>query len=232
MRLITNEKLVTRNAKIGHYTSRAGFIALIAALALNIFSLANISNPAPGLLTAFFAVLLIAMVLTSIGNVFTARWGQRPDRGLAEALKGLDDRYALYNYRLGASHVLAGPSGVIVLTPNYRPGRIEYRRGKWRGTKRNALVSFFSADPLGHPSAEAAAEVESLLAFLKRYAPEIEIAPQAAIVFMHNRAELDAAESPIPALHVKQLKDYIRRLPKNSGAAAEALAALAARQGW
>ena len=232
MRLITNEKLVTRNARIGKYAQRLGFIMLLAAMVINFYSLANLSHPDFATVTYLFAFMLLAIVLSTVGNVYQLRWGQRPDRELAETLKGLDDRYTLYNYRLGAAHVLTCPAGVIVLVPNYRPGKIEYRQGKWQGSKRNPLIGFFAPDPLGNPSLDAAAEVESLMSFLKKHAPEISVAPTAVIVFLHPRAEISAEEAPLPALHAKQLKDYIRRLPKSDKVSVQALADLAEKMGW
>jgi len=84
---------------------------------------------------------------------------------------------------------------------------------------------------LGNPSAEAAAEAESLNAFLKKRAPEVGIAPQALVVFMNPRAEVSAKESPVPALHVKQLKEHLRRHPKGATIPATALAELEQKLG-
>jgi hypothetical protein len=151
---------------------------------------------------------------------------------LEDALKGLDERYTLYNYRLGAAHVLVGPGGVSILLPKYQYGPITYQKGKWLAPAvRRGFLGLFSNDPLGNPSAEAEIEMDALKRFLHKRAPEIEIAPQALIVFMSPRAELSAKESPIPAVHVKQLKEYVRRMPKNATLSAMQLAELETRLG-
>jgi hypothetical protein len=56
------------------------------------------------------------------------------------------------------------------------------------------------------------------------------VAPQAAIVFLSPHAELSAKDSAIPAIHVKQLKDYVRKLPKDPAVNAASLKALDAAQ--
>ena len=56
------------------------------------------------------------------------------------------------------------------------------------------------------------------------------LAPQAAIVFLSPSAEVQAKESAIPALHYKQLKDYVRKLPKDPAVNASALSKLDAAQ--
>jgi hypothetical protein len=230
MRLITDQKLVNRNLWIGKYSFYAGMALLVAALIVNFMALRPENQQ---WVVYAFAAFLVGFTLTNVGTFFNNRWGRRPDKGLADALRGLDDRYTLYNYRLGAAHVLVGPSGVHVLVPKYQPGPISYSNGKWlnAGQSRGFLFGMFARDPLGNPSAEAAAETESLNAFLKKRAPEVGIAPQALVVFMHPRAEVSAKESPVPALHVKQLKEHLRRHPKGATIPATALAELEQKLG-
>jgi hypothetical protein len=48
---------------------------------------------------------------------------------------------------------------------------------------------------------------------------------------MHPRAEVSAKESPVPALHVKQLKEHLRRHPKGATIPATALAELEQKLG-
>jgi hypothetical protein len=122
---------------------------------------------------------------------------------------------------------------VHVLLPKYQSGVITYQNGKWAnpGQPRGLFFGFFRMDQLGNPSLEAAAEVNALTAFLRKRAPEVEIAPQALIVFMHPHAEVSAKDSPVPALHVKQLKEYLRRHPKGATLPSLAQAGLEAALG-
>jgi hypothetical protein len=224
MRLVTDQKLVDRNAKIGKYSLQGGLVLLVGALVIDIYGFTQPQNST--ILVYALAAFFVGLVLTNVSGYFNNRWGRRPDKGLTDALKGLDDRYALYNFRLGAAHVLLGPNGATVLVPKYQPGAITFEavkgKGRWQapGARRGPL-GMFTNDPVGDPLAEAADEVASLKAFLKKRVPEVELAPKAIIVFMHPQAEISAAEAPLPVMHVKQLKDHIRRLPRDAALPAE-----------
>jgi hypothetical protein len=225
MRIVSNERLVKRNSSLGKYATLAGMALLIGALVINIFALTRPEDPR--LLTTVIAAFFVGFTLTNIGTLFNNRWGRRPDKGLADALKGLDDRFTLYSYRLGASHVLVGPPGAIILHPKYQAGQITYNGKKWLNPgARRGIFGLFNPDPLGNPVIEAAGEVEAFNRFIKKNAPELSVSPGALIVFLHPRAELSSKDSPIAALHTKQLKDFIRKLPRDAGFSPQAVSAL------
>ncbi len=226
MRIVANEKLIQRNSQIAKYATFGGLALLVGALVINILALTNQNNPT--LLVYVMAAFFVGFTLTNIGTLFTNRWGRRPDRALAEALKGLDERFTMYNYRLGAAHVIVGPSGAIVLVPKYQTGPVRFDGGKWTNPgARRGMFGLFNPDPLGNPLAEAAGEVENFNRFVKKKAPELNVAPQALVVFMHPRAEVTAKDTALPVLHAKQLKDYIRKLPKDPAFKPKDVAALA-----
>jgi hypothetical protein len=215
MRIVTNEKLVQRNTTIGKYALWGGTALLVGALIINLLAFRSPNDAS--LITYVIAAFFAGFTLTNIGTLYNNRWGRRPDRGLGEALKGLDDHYTLYNYRLGAPHVLAGPNGVIVLRPKYQYGPVAYDGKKWVNPGgRRGIFGLFNSDPLGNPVAEVAGDVEGFNRFLQKKDPDLSVAPQALIVFLSPHAELSAKDSPVPAVHVKQLKEYVRRLPKDA----------------
>src|SRR3989304_418341 len=111
MRLISHDTLINRNVQIGKYSFGAGMGLLLGAFLINLYAFSRPNDA----LVVFYALgaFLLGFTLTNIGTVFQNRWGRRPDKGLADALKGLDDRFTLYNYRLGSPHVLVGPGGVF-----------------------------------------------------------------------------------------------------------------------
>jgi hypothetical protein len=225
MRIVSDDRLIRRNTTIGKYTLIAGMALLVGALVVNIVALTRPQET--GLLTYVIAAFFVGFTLTNIGTIFNNRWGRRPDRALAEALKGLDERWTLYNYKLGASHVLVGPPGAIVMVPKFQAGRVQYNGKRWVNPgARRAFFGLMNPDPLGNPVAEANAEVETLKRFLQRQDPPLDLEPKAAIVFVHPRAELAAKDAPLPALHVKQLKEHVRRLPKEPEFSPRAVAAL------
>ena len=225
MRLVIDQKLVDRNTKIGKYSLQAGLVLLVGALIIDIYGFTRPQDT----MILFYALgaFFVGLVLTNVSAYYNNRWGRRPDKGLSDALKGIDDRYALYHYRLGAAHVLLGPNGSTVFLPKYQPGPITFEKGKWvaPSAKRGPL-GLFTSDPVGNPVAEAAEETASLNKFLKKRAPEVQLAPQAVVVFMHSQADISATDAPLTVLHVKQLKDYIRRLPKDNALPADTMAKL------
>ncbi len=215
MRIVSNEKLVQRNVAIGKYAMWGGTALLVGALVINLIAFTRPQDVY--LITYVIAAFFVGFTLTNIATLYNNRWGRRPDRGLADALKGLDDRFTLYNYRLGAPHVLAGPSGVIVLHPKYQVGPVLYDGKRWQNPgARRMFFGLFNPDPLGNPVAEAAGEVDSFNKFIQKRAPDLQVAPQALIIFLNPHAEVNAKDSAVPALHVKQLKDYLRKLPKDA----------------
>lgn len=225
MRLVIDQKLVQRNAKIGKYSLNAGLALLVGALVIDIY---GFTRPQDTMILIYALVaFFIGLVLTNVSAYFNNRWGRRPDKGLSDALKGVDDRYTLYHYRLGAAHVLLGPNGTTVFVPKYQPGTISLVNGKWLApSARRGPLGLFTNDPIGNPLGEAADEVASLNRFLQKRAPEVRLAPQAVVVFMDPKAEVSAPDAPVAVLHVKQLKDYIRRLPKENALTDLTVAAL------
>lgn len=226
MRIVADEKLIQRNSQIAKYATFGGLALLVGALVINILALTNQNNPT--LLVYVMAAFFVGFTLTNIGTRFTNRWGRRPDRALAESLKGLDERFTMYNYRLGAAHVIVGPSGALVLVPKYQTGPVRFDGRKWTNPgARRGMFGLFNPDPLGNPLVEAAGEVENFNRFVTKKAPELNVAPQALVVFMHPRAEITAKDTGLPVLHAKQLKDYIRKLPKDPAFTPKDVAALA-----
>jgi hypothetical protein len=225
MRIVSDDKTIRRNSQIGKYTLTAGMVLLVGALVINIMALTRPQDA--NLLTYVIAAFFVGFTLTNIGTVFNNRWGRRPDRVLADGLKGLDERWTFYNYRLGASHVLIGPGGPIVLVPKFQAGPVEFNGKRWTNPGgRRSFFGLMNPDPLGNPVAEANAEAETLKRFVQKHEPNLDIEPQPIVVFVHPRAEVSAKDSPIPALHIKQLKEHIRRLPKNPDFSPRAIAAL------
>jgi hypothetical protein len=225
MRIITHDRLVKRNSAIGRYSLLGGTVLLIGALVINLLAFTRPEQTA--LLFYVIGAFFVGFTLTNIGTLFNNRWGRRPDKGLADALKGIDNRYSLYNYRLGAAHVLAGPSGIVVLHPKYQTGPVVYDGKRWHNPgARRMMFGLFNPDPLGNPILEAAGEVEALNRLAKKRGIELPVPAQAVVVFLHPRAEVSAGDAPLPVLHAKQLKDYIRKLPKDPAMPSAGLAGL------
>lgn len=232
MRIVTDTQRVNRNTTLARYSTIAGIVLLVGALFINLYALSRPNDVQ--LLIYVVLAFFVGYTLSNLGGALNLRWGRRADRGLAAALRGLDDRHTLYNYRLGASHVLVAPSGVYVLVPKHQSGPIQFDGKKWRApAARSGFLGLFAPrDTLGNPAAEAAGEVEALRNFLKKHAPQAAIEPVPLVIFLHPRAELDVSAAPVTTLHVKQLKDFVRRQPKGEGLALATFPALEQQLGF
>lgn len=210
MEVISNERLIRRNARIGQVSSIAGLLVLAGGM--------YISIARPQYFSLSMVALLVGFALSQVGIYFGNRWSRRPrpDELLTQALKGLDGRYSLYHYTTPASHLLVGPVGIWVLVPRHQRGTITYQNNRWRQKGGNLYLKVFAQEGLGRPDLEIGSEVEAVRRYLARLLPDDEIPPiQAALIFTNERTEVLADDAPIPTLHVRRLKEFIRKLAKN-----------------
>ncbi len=212
MRVVKNEKLITRNARIGQYTS----LAALGVLAVGMY----ISIKRTDLFIYAVVALILGFAMTQIGMFFTNRWGRRPrpDEELDAALKGLPGDTVIYHYTTPVPHLLVGPAGMWILQPYHQKGKVIYSRNRWRlsgGGFMQGYMSIFGQEGLGRPDADIATETNSLKKYLSREMDEQEIPEiQAALVFTNDEMEVDAGDAPMPALKIKQLKEFLRQRAK------------------
>jgi hypothetical protein len=212
MEIVTNESLVRRNARIGQISSIVGLLVLAGGM--------YISFTQAQLFGLSLAALLVGFALSQIGIYFGNRWSRRPrpDEILNQALKGLDDRYHLYHYETPASHLLVGPAGVWVLLPRHQRGTITYDEDKkrWRQKGGNLYLKIFAQEGLGRPDLEIESEANAARSLLDKFLPEGDLPEvQAALIFTNDQVDVQADDAPKPTLHVKKLKDFIRKEAKN-----------------
>lgn len=212
MRIVKNEKLIKRNARIGQYTS----FAALAVLGVGMY----ISVQRQDLFVYAVVSLILGFAMTQIGMFFSNRWGRspRPDEQLDAALKGLPGDTSLYHYTTPVPHLLVGPAGLWILQTYHQRGKVAYSRNRWRlsgGGFMQAYMSVFGQEGIGRPDVDISTEANSLKKYLAKQLDEQEIPEiQAALVFTSEAAEIDATDAPMPALKAKQLKDFIRQKAK------------------
>jgi len=169
MIIIRNEKLVTRNNRIGTYSGIVSIIILGAGM--------YISFKYPDLISWSVIALAAGFTLSQVGIFFSNRFGRspRPDETLDSALKGLDDQYALYHYQSPVTHLLVGPAGLWILFPFPQKGKIIYneKKGRWKKVGGNAYMKFFAQDNIGSPDKEITSSTARLQKALTRI-PEFE----------------------------------------------------------
>lgn len=233
MKIITDPKKIERNKKIGMYTSLGSLVALFAGAGITLSSLfrsfENPENIDPTLTNYAFIAMAIGLVLSQIGVYFANRWGRTPtiDERLSLSLKGLDDRYTLYHYVTPVPHLLAGPSGLWVINAQYQQGTIAYENNRYRQRGVGFFSRIIGQEGVSHPDQEAKAYSADLEKMLKKELPDTELPPiLPLIVFTNPKTTVQAADAPVPTIHVEKLKDFVRRKTKETPAGIAALQAV------
>jgi hypothetical protein len=214
MKLIVNDKLIKRNARLGQVATVVGLVVLIGGMLIT-FRYPQIAYLA-------WVALLLGFALSQLGLYFGNRWGRHPrlDELIDQGLKGLNDQYSLYHYTTPAAHLLVGPSGLWVIMPYYQVGKIVYTNGRWRqlgGSFAQKYLRLLGQEGLGRPDLEAPAEAQGVTKYLKKMLPDTEMPePRTVLVFTNEKAELNVEGAPIPTLPLKKLKETIRKSAKQN----------------
>lgn len=215
MKIITNEKLIRRNSRLGQITSMGGLLVLAGGM--------YVSFRYPEQVGVAWIALFAGFALSQVGLYYGNRWGRRPrpDEHISQALKSMDDRYTLYNYCTPVSNLLLGPAGLWVLMPHHQTGKIVYEKGRWRqkgGGILQAYLRLFAQEGIGRPDLEVPAEFDALQRFLKKRLAEEDMPElHAALVFTSDKAEIEAEDAPIPTVPAAKLKELLRKNVKENG---------------
>ena len=221
MKIIKNEKLIKRNAQIGSWTS----LGALVILGLGMY----ISFTRPDLFIYSLVALLLGFTLTQVGMYMGNKFSRspRPDEKLDAGLKGLQNEFVMYHYTTPVSHLLVGPAGVWVVMPYHQRGEVSFKKNRWRmsgGGFLQGYMRIFGQEGLGRPDLEIDNEIRSLKKYLLKHMEESEIPEiNAIMIFTNDDVELDAEETPVPALKLKQLKEFIRQRAKEKKLSAETL---------
>jgi hypothetical protein len=221
MKIIKNEKLIKRNAQLGSWASLVALAVLGGGMYL--------SFTRPELFTYSLIALLLGFTLTQIGMSMGNKFGRspRPDEKLDAGLKGLQNEFVMYHYTTPASHLLVGPAGVWVVMPYHQRGQVEFKKDRWHmrgGGFMQGYMRIFGQEGLGRPDIEIDNEIKSVKKHLLKHMDESELPEiNALMVFTSDDIEIDAEGSPVPALKLKQLKDFVRQKAKEKKLSAETL---------
>lgn len=207
MKVKTDEKFISKKAKMGRYFSLAGLVVLSIGM--------YVSFAYPDYFDVSLLCLVIGFSIASIGSYNVSRWVKPPrgDEVLDKALKGRSNKYLLVNYLLPVPHVLLAPFGVFVLHPKKQNGEITYRGGgKWQHKKdvRRRLKLFFGGEQsLGHPNSELAADIGVIQKYLSGNLPDEGINVEGAVVFLDEEANIELLSDDIQVLKPKDLKKFL-----------------------
>jgi len=215
VRVVRNEKHIQSRRRLGRIFFFSGFGLLIVGLLISLSQAA---------FTYFFIsaiCLVLGLIFSMIGGYFTRRFDRGPaplpHDTLDQALKGFDDRYLLAHYMLPSAHVLLTPNDLYVIVAKQQAGHIRFVNGRWNnpgGLRR--ILTWMSEEGIGNPTRDAAIEVQRLQKFFEKNFPDVAIDPQPVIIFIHPKAEVEASTSPIPAIHAKKAKNWLRNRPKGN----------------
>lgn len=219
MKINKNEKLIKRNAKIGQYTNIAGLLLVVGTIFLLMQLVNNPESATQNNTFLIWGILFLGIALSQISMYFGSRFGRRPDETLDKSLKGLPGDHAIYHYASPVPHLLVGASGIWLLLPYFIRGKITYKKNRWRvagGGFAQSYLRLFGQETIGRPDLEAEGQAATLEKLFKKKFEEGEETPpiSAILVFLDERAEIDAEGSPLPAVHAKKLKDFLRKLGK------------------
>jgi len=212
MKIIKNEKLIQRNGKIGNWISLGALLVLGGGM--------YISFTNPQLFTISLVSLLVGFMMTQIGMYMGNRWGRSPrrDEKIDAGLKGLHSEFSVYHYTTAVSHLLVGPAGVWVILPYQQAGKIFFEKNRWKirgGGFMQTYMRIFGQEGIGRPDIEADSEIATAKKFLEKKlegtaVPEV----KAVLIFTNDQVEVEAGDSPNPAMKIKQLKGFLREEAK------------------
>lgn len=215
MQIVTNGAYVASRVKIGNYVHWASMGFLIVGFVLS-FMTERFGQEA---IFVSYMCLIAALILLNFGRTFTRRFGSRfrQDQWLIPALKGLDQRFTLFNYAAPTlpDHMVVGPTGLYVLVPRPNGGTVRYQNGRFsRGSLGGTLLRNIAEGGLGNPLVDVRRAMSQLAAYLRAYGSEELIAGLEArpmIVFTNLGAQLQVQDPPVPIVKSKDLKAVFRR---------------------
>ena len=226
MKIIKNEKHIKRNGQIGNWLSLGALVVLGIGMYISI-------ERTDLFVYALFA-LLAGFTMTQIGMYLGNKYSRspRPDEKLDAGLKGLQNEFAIYHYSTPASHLMVGPAGLWLLFPYHQRGQVTYKKNRWQmsgGGFLQGYMRIFGQDGVGRPDLEIENETRQLRKMLAKQMDESGIPEiNAMLVFTSDDVDIEAAEAPIPALKLKQIKDFFRQRAKEKPIGQTQLAAVRA----
>jgi hypothetical protein len=210
MRIYTDKELIKSRARLGRRASLIGLLILLAGFVISLFTRIQYG------FYISLACLVIGFAVSNIGVYNANQWVREPraDQTLTQGLKGLSNKYALYNYTWVVPHVLLTPQGVGVFLVKAQEGKITYMNGRWRQAfSFRRVFNFFGAEPLADPGKDLQAYENTARKALGVHLPGVDVPIRSAVVFTSPKAELQLQNPPVTVLTPKQLKGWMKGWP-------------------
>ncbi len=212
MKIISNDKKISRNSTIGFWSS-------LASPALLLFSAFKILNN-PASFQKIIPIFAIGIILYQVSISFR-KYGRRSDRKFNKILSKLDNKYSIFQFKSPVPHLLVGPAGIWILLPKYAKGLITFKqkRKRWK-LKRELFIDkilFFMSEGLGRPDNEILRQADVLDYHLqKKWDRKDNIQVNAVIVIMHEKSKIQKDKYPIPTIHINKLRGFLRDKEKEN----------------
>ena len=210
MKLSIDKKLVDRNKKIAQIT----LYVSLALLAGGFFW--TLKNPEPSQSIIGYLILIPAFLLVQVSIFMADRWGKspRPDEVIAQSLKGLDDKYTLYNYTTGVPHLLVGPTGILIINPYHHEGEISYNPSKNKYKQKggpNVFSKYFAQEGLPNINKKVSSLKKDLNNYFNKNSIHTDIEPKVINIFYSDNIVLQVNNAPEINLRSSKLKSFIRK---------------------
>lgn len=217
MKIIIDQKYIQRNALIGKILRWTSLVCMVIGL-VAVFSDDISSNPT--LFFAFFFVMIIGVLLSSVSGFFTSRFGKnpRPDELIDKSLKGLDDRFRIFHYQTSIPHLLIGPAGNWSIVPTYVDGEIVFdeRKGNWIHKKNSFLNRVLQKEYFPNPKSEYEHQKKEFNKLVSSTSEENGEEFNLLILLLHKNAKIigDSEMNNILILPYEKAKDRFRKISK------------------
>ena len=215
MKIVNNEKIISRNKKISRVVLFASLGLLVAAF------LWSLNDPDTKKSTLAYLILIPAYLLIQVSIYLSNRWGRepRPDQIISSQLKGLNNKYLLINYYVSIPHLLIGPAGMIIINPFHQSGVITYDQRKNRFHQKggaNFLAKTFGQESIPNIIKNSASLEKDFKTFLDRNGFNTNIPLKVINIFHSEEAEIQTKNAPVTVIHARKLKDFVRREAKTN----------------
>jgi len=213
MKLSINKKLIDRNKKIAQIT-------LYVSLALLILGFIwTIRNPESSNSMIGYIILIPAYLFVQVSIFLSNRWGKspRPDEIVVQALKGLDDKFTLYNYTTGVPHLLVGPNGIWIINPYQQKGEISFNIEKKQYQQKggpNFITKYFAQEGLPNVTRKVSSLKNDLNKYFKKNSIQVDHEPLVVNLFYAEGIALQTKNAPDINLKKDKLKVTIRNYIK------------------
>ena len=205
MRIIRNERRIRTLRAVGRYVPWAALLVLAAGLI--------ISYVRPEWLLAMVVSVVVGVLLSIVGGRIAERYAGplAHHDAIAKVLKGLDDRHLLVQYILPAPHVLFDPGGCTVLAVKTHAGDIGFEDGRFKHRlKGRVFRQLAGQEGIGLAHEEASGLAGKVESWLANNVSGVEVPVRAALVFVNDRAKVDAVGSPVPTFYGGRIKAWLR----------------------